>query len=213
MSDLKGYIRVSDLKRMVKHSEDIGDYVPYKDIDLIKRVDGDISDELKDKLKAFAFEYGHCFRPRAKNFGSYYSIEYLEGGLCMAQFTGDAPKSRIWFDDKATTRLAMVLYEKELLDYFAKLKENTDAYYVGCKYCDGNDYVEIALDGDTIVTIDTENVQDSIRDAFCDSGWEAGESFGFGTGDVFRADEYDNYFDIYANDKMIARFCKDRLFR
>lgn len=69
------------------------------------------------------------------------------------------------------------------------------------------------LDGDTIVTIDTENVQDSIRDAFCDSGWEAGESFGFGTGDVFRADEYDNYFDIYANDKMIARFCKDRLFR
>lgn len=68
------------------------------------------------------------------------------------------------------------------------------------------------LDGDIIVVLDTENVQGSLYDAFCDSGWKTGESLGFTKKDAFAAKEYEKYFDIYVNDKMVAKFYKDRQF-
>lgn len=69
------------------------------------------------------------------------------------------------------------------------------------------------LDADSIVAVDTENVQKSLYDAFCNSGWETGESFNFGQNDIFEIEEYDKYFDVYVNDKLIAKFYKDRKFR
>lgn len=68
------------------------------------------------------------------------------------------------------------------------------------------------LDGDTMVVVDTENIEKSLYDAFCDSGWENGESLGFTKKDAFAAKEYEKYFDIYVNDKIVAKFYKDRQF-
>lgn len=68
------------------------------------------------------------------------------------------------------------------------------------------------LDGDTIVVVDTENIEKSLYDAFCDSGWENGESFHLAKTDVFRAEEHDEYFDVYVNEQNIAKFYKDRKF-
>lgn len=69
------------------------------------------------------------------------------------------------------------------------------------------------LDGDTILVVDTENIQTSLYDAFCKSGWTNGESFHFSESDAFRADECDECFDVYVNEEHIAKFYKDRKFK
>ena len=68
------------------------------------------------------------------------------------------------------------------------------------------------LDGDIILVVDTENIQKSLYEAFCDSGWNTGKNFNFRENDNFRAKEHDEYFDVYVNDKLIAKFYKDRQF-
>lgn len=64
--------------------------------------------------------------------------------------------------------------------------------------------------GIEIVTIDTDNLQESLYDAFNESGWEAGEKLGIKRTDLFSINEYKNIFEIYVNGKFVATFCKDR---
>lgn len=64
--------------------------------------------------------------------------------------------------------------------------------------------------GFEIVTIDTDNLQESLYDAFNDCGWEDGERLGIKRTDMFSIKEYENIFEIYVNGKFVATFYKDK---
>ena len=64
--------------------------------------------------------------------------------------------------------------------------------------------------GFEIVPIDTENLQESLYDAFNDCGWEDGKRLGIKRTDMFSIKEYERIFEIYVNGKFVATFCKDR---
>lgn len=67
--------------------------------------------------------------------------------------------------------------------------------------------------GMEIVGIDTENLQESLYDAFNDSGWKDGEKLGIKKTDKFSIKEDKGTFEIYVNEKFVATFCKDREFK
>ena len=85
---------------------------------------------------------------------------------------------------------------------------SVDVHLPGLKIGEGH-----ILDSDIIVVVDTENIQESLYDVFCNSGWKIGESFNFEQDDIFKAEEYNEYFDVYINDKIIAKFYKFEKFR
>lgn len=64
--------------------------------------------------------------------------------------------------------------------------------------------------GMELVAIDTDNLQESLYDAFNESCWEAGEKLGIKRTDLFSINEYKNIFEIYVNGNFVATFCKDR---
>lgn len=71
-------------------------------------------------LREFAYEYNHYFRP---NCDIKYAIVYLNEGLKFFTYVGEDVYSDIWFDDAAVTRLAMELYEDDLIRHFQHKKQ------------------------------------------------------------------------------------------
>lgn len=66
-------------------------------------------------LREYAKEYNHTFRP---NGGIKYAIVYLEEDLKIVGYIGVDNFSNIWFDDMAVARLAIELYEDDLIRHF-----------------------------------------------------------------------------------------------
>ncbi len=75
---------------------------------------------LMNILREFAKEYNHTFRP---NGGIKYAIVYLEEDLKIVGYVGVDNFSNIWFDDAAVARLAIELYEDDLIRYFKCKKQ------------------------------------------------------------------------------------------
>ena len=79
----------------------------------------DYNEALAYLLREFAHEYNHTFRP---NSGIKYAIVYLEEDLKILGYVGVDNFSDIWFDDKAVARLAIELYEDDLIRHFQHKK-------------------------------------------------------------------------------------------
>ena len=78
-----------------------------------------INEALGHVLREFAHEYNHYFRSDS---GIKYAIVYLEEGLKIIGYVGVDNFSDIWFDDKAVARLAIELYEDDLIRHFQHKK-------------------------------------------------------------------------------------------
>lgn len=76
----------------------------------------------------------------------------------------------------------------------------------------GLEEIGYILDGDAIVVINTENVKESLYESFSNSRWENGRALGFTLNDDYKAIEKDNEFDVFVNEKFVAKFFKDRRF-
>lgn len=70
-------------------------------------------------LREFAHEYNHYFRSDSD---IKYAIVHLEEGLKIVGYVGVDNFSDIWFDDKAVARLAIELYEDDLIRHFQHKK-------------------------------------------------------------------------------------------
>ena len=64
------------------------------------------------------------------------------------------------------------------------------------------------IDPFIVVGVDTEDIQNSLYSSFNESGWKDGEKLGITKDDIFSIKEYETRFDIFLNNKHIARFAK-----
>lgn len=82
------------------------------------------ANRLFENLKEFAREYDATFQP-LQYFEHKYAIMYdeLEKHTVLLRYIGENVYSTIWFDNKAVTRLAMELFEDELIWYLTEYKK------------------------------------------------------------------------------------------
>lgn len=71
-------------------------------------------------------------------------------------------------------------------------------------------YIDRGIPIDLNVKIDTDNIQESLYNAFHESGWIDGERMMVKDTDYFSYMEFEEYFDIYINNRLMATFWKEQ---
>lgn len=127
----------------------------------MKVINKAIESTLFEDLKSFAGNYNHCFRPKFSEYDKKYAIVYHNDDLKLMDYIGEDVYSKIWFDDKATARLAMELFRDRLIDFFEKSTRHKtiplekifetyrDSTYI-CSVCGNVIFPDITFEGEKV---------------------------------------------------------------